>query len=213
MTSVCFIQATVEVEGNSKAEIIRTNKKLEADIRELEMALDRVSGDKCELQTKVKNQFLFIRDMEQQMMIAKEEKQRLSEIIHTSDRKVKALSIQVEDFRIKYEQSEKTRRQVQLELNDNKETVNEMISSRDGSNVIKRKLENSVVSLQTELEECVYEMKNAEDKVKRAMGDAAKMAEDLKAEQERSLKSELDRKKSEQLIKELKVGFIVKFYF
>ena len=135
------------------------------------MALDRVNGDKCELQAKVKNQFVFIRDMEQQMMISKEEKQRLSEIIHTSDRKTKALSSQVEDFRIKYEQSEKTRRQVQLELNDNMETVNEITSSRDGLNVIKRKLENSVVTLQTELEECVYEMKNAEEKMKRAMGE------------------------------------------
>ena len=103
-------------EGNSKAELSRTKKKLEADIRELEIALDRANADICEFQTKVKNQFVVIRDMEQQIEIAKEEKHRLSEIIHATDRKLNSIAIEVEDSRVKYEQSEKCRRQIHLQL-------------------------------------------------------------------------------------------------
>ena len=37
------LQASLEAESRSKAEVLRTKKKLEADIQELEAALDHIS--------------------------------------------------------------------------------------------------------------------------------------------------------------------------
>ncbi len=37
------LQASLEAEGRSKAEVLRTKKKLECDIQELESALDQIS--------------------------------------------------------------------------------------------------------------------------------------------------------------------------
>ena len=37
------LQASLEAESRSKAEVLRTKKKLEADIQELEAALDHLS--------------------------------------------------------------------------------------------------------------------------------------------------------------------------
>ncbi len=50
----------------------------------------------------------------------------------------------------------------------------------------KKKLEADASQLQTEVEEAVQECRNAEEKAKKAITDAAMMAEELKKEQDTS---------------------------
>ncbi len=67
----------------------------------------------------------------------------------------------------------------------------------------KKKLEGDNIQLQTEVEEAVQECRNAEEKAKKAITDAAMMAEELKKEQDTSAHLERMKKNMEQTIKDL----------
>ncbi len=67
----------------------------------------------------------------------------------------------------------------------------------------KKKLEGDNIQLQTDVEEAVQECRNAEEKAKKAITDAAMMAEELKKEQDTSAHLERMKKNMEQTIKDL----------
>uniref|UniRef100_A0A4W3GLJ2 Myosin tail domain-containing protein n=1 Tax=Callorhinchus milii TaxID=7868 RepID=A0A4W3GLJ2_CALMI len=67
----------------------------------------------------------------------------------------------------------------------------------------KKKLESDIIQLQTEVEEAIQESRNAEEKAKKAITDAAMMAEELKKEQDTSSHLERMKKNMEQTIKDL----------
>uniref|UniRef100_A0A8C9J2L9 Myosin-7 n=1 Tax=Panthera tigris altaica TaxID=74533 RepID=A0A8C9J2L9_PANTA len=67
----------------------------------------------------------------------------------------------------------------------------------------KKKMDADLSQLQTEVEEAVQECRNAEEKAKKAITDAAMMAEELKKEQDTSAHLERMKKNMEQTIKDL----------
>merc|ERR1712203_589939 len=67
----------------------------------------------------------------------------------------------------------------------------------------KRKVEQELQAAQAEVEESVQEQRNAEEKAKKAIGDAAMMAEELKKEQDQSAHLERMKKNMEHNVKEL----------
>ena len=67
----------------------------------------------------------------------------------------------------------------------------------------KKKLETDTNQLQNEVEEAAQESRNAEEKAKKAITDAAMMAEELKKEQDTSAHLERMKKNMEQTIKDL----------
>merc|ERR1712115_200461 len=69
----------------------------------------------------------------------------------------------------------------------------------------KRKLETELGQSQAEIEEIVSESRNAEEKAKKAITDAAMMAEELKKEQDQSSHLERMKKNMEQTVKDLQV--------
>merc|ERR1712111_157150 len=75
-------------------------------------------------------------------------------------------------------------RQIQSDIADARSAVNNMqtINGRDMTG--KRQLESSIHTLQAEVDGMLVAAKNAEDKAKKAMVDAARLADELRAEQE-----------------------------
>ena len=178
----------------------------------MEITLDRVSRDNSELQVKLNKQIAVARDMQLKIEEEKEDKERLREEIYASDRKNKILATQLEDCNLKCEQMEKSKRFFELQLKENKEKMSQMSSSKDEVKAEKRKLEGTVASLETELEECSQELRDAENKAKRAMETAAIMEKELKVEQEQSLKKDGILQKKADTIKELKVYEMIIFF-
>merc|ERR1712025_1394452 len=68
----------------------------------------------------------------------------------------------------------------------------------------KRKLEGEMETLQADLEEMLSEAKNSEEKAKKAMIDAARLADELRSEQEHASVQEKMRKTLEVTVKDLK---------
>jgi len=69
----------------------------------------------------------------------------------------------------------------------------------------KRKLETELQQAQGEVEESISECRNAEDKAKKAITDAALMAEELKKEQDQSQHLERMKKNMETSVKDLQL--------
>merc|ERR1719299_115580 len=67
----------------------------------------------------------------------------------------------------------------------------------------KRKVEQELQAAQAEVEESVQEQRNAEEKAKKAIGDAAMMSEELKKEQDQSSHLERMKKNMENSVKDL----------
>jgi hypothetical protein len=63
----------------------------------------------------------------------------------------------------------------------------------------------SFLNLQSDLDELLNEAKNSEEKAKKAMVDAARLADELRAEQDHAQTQEKLRKALETQIKELQV--------
>merc|ERR1719222_358719 len=71
-----------------------------------------------------------------------------------------------------------------MELVDARAAVNEMTSINSRAAAEKRGLEGSVHTLQAEIDDMLHQAKNSEEKAKKAMVDAARLAEELRAEQD-----------------------------
>merc|ERR1711971_1217561 len=70
------------------------------------------------------------------------------------------------------------------ELGDTRGAVNEMgaINSRAGAD--KRRVEGSLHTMQAEIDDLLHQAKNSEEKAKKAMVDAARLADELRSEQD-----------------------------
>ncbi|XP_026492071.1 myosin heavy chain, muscle isoform X29 [Vanessa tameamea] len=199
------MQASLEAEAKGKAEALRMKKKLEADINELEIALDHANKANAEAQKNIKRYQAQIKDLQ----TALEEEQRARddarEQLGISERRANALQNELEESRTLLEQADRARRQAEQELGDAHEQLNELSAQSASLSAAKRKLESELQTLHSDLDELLNEAKNSEEKAKKAMVDAARLADELRAEQEHAQTQEKLRKALEQQIKELQV--------
>ncbi|XP_030030426.1 myosin heavy chain, muscle isoform X47 [Manduca sexta] len=199
------MQASLEAEAKGKAEALRMKKKLEADINELEIALDHANKANAEAQKNIKRYQQQIKDLQ----TALEEEQRARddarEQLGISERRANALQNELEESRTLLEQADRARRQAEQELGDAHEQLNELSAQNASLSAAKRKLESELQTLHSDLDELLNEAKNSEEKAKKAMVDAARLADELRAEQEHAQTQEKLRKALEQQIKELQV--------
>merc|ERR1712211_53251 len=80
--------------------------------------------------------------------------------------------------------AERAKRQLDSELSDARAAVNEMQVINSKAMHDKRGLESVIHTLQAEIDEALQNAKNSEEKSKRAMVDAARLADELRAEQD-----------------------------
>merc|ERR1719173_156566 len=67
----------------------------------------------------------------------------------------------------------------------------------------KRKLEQDLQAMQTDMDDAITELKNTEEKAKKAAADVANLAEELRREQEHAVHVDRLRKQLEVTVKDL----------
>merc|ERR1739847_156224 len=121
------------------------------------------------------------------------------------ERRSNLLSGEIEELRNAVEQAERGRKLAETELNESNERSNLLHTQNTALINQKRKLEAELQQTQGEVEESVSECRNAEDKAKKAITDAAMMAEELKKEQDQSSHLERMKKNMETSVKDLQL--------
>ena len=91
------LQASLEAESRAKAEALRIKKKLEADINELEIALDHANKANAEGQKSIKRYQGQLREVEGQCEEENRQRRGLAEKAGLAERKANALEGELEE--------------------------------------------------------------------------------------------------------------------
>merc|ERR1712223_1503598 len=75
-------------------------------------------------------------------------------------------------------------RQTEAELSESRHAVNEMTSINSKASSDKRAVESAVHTMHAEIDDMLQQAKNSEEKAKKAMVDAARLVDELRAEQD-----------------------------
>merc|ERR1711915_679369 len=159
-------------------------KKLEGDINELEIGLDHANKANAEGLKAVKRYQVQLRDTIQAYEDESRQRQQVSEQVGISERKAAALSGEVEESRALLDSAERAKRQLDMEIADSRHACNEMQAINSREMASKRGLEGQLHTMQAEIDAMLQAAKNAEEKSKKAMVDAARLADELRAEQD-----------------------------
>merc|ERR1712121_129882 len=108
----------------------------------------------------------------------------VAEAVGISERKAAALSGEVEESRALLDGADRATRQLGVELNDARHSVGEMSAINARELAGKRAVEGAIHTAQAEIDGMLQAAKNAEEESKRAMVDAARLADELRAEQD-----------------------------
>uniref|UniRef100_A0A7E4UTG5 Myosin motor domain-containing protein n=1 Tax=Panagrellus redivivus TaxID=6233 RepID=A0A7E4UTG5_PANRE len=197
------MQASLETESRGRAELLRMKKKLESDINELEIGLDHANKANVDAQKNIKRYQEAVRELQQQVEDEQRVREDLRDQLSTAERRAQILQSEKEDLVNSLEQSERTRRQLEIENIDAKETANALDNQVIALAATKRKLETELGQLHGEINETLGELKHAEERGKKASLDAARLAEELRAEQEHSQSLDRQRKSLELSLKDI----------
>uniref|UniRef100_A0A8C4DYQ9 Myosin-7 n=1 Tax=Dicentrarchus labrax TaxID=13489 RepID=A0A8C4DYQ9_DICLA len=196
------LQSSLEAETRSRNEALRLKKKMEGDLNEMEIQLSQANRQAAEAQKQLKAVHSHLKDAQLQLDDSLRANDDLKENIAIVERRNNLLQAELEELRSALEQTERGRKLAEQELLDVSERV-QLLHSQVCLINHKKKLEADASQLQTEVEEAVQECRNAEEKAKKAITDAAMMAEELKKEQDTSAHLERMKKNMEQTIKDL----------
>ncbi|XP_018607009.2 myosin-7-like [Scleropages formosus] len=197
------LQSSLEAETRSRNEALRLKKKMEGDLNEMEIQLSQANRQASEAQKQLKVIHASLKDAQMQLDDCLHANDALKENIAIVERRNNLLQAELEELRSMVEQTERGRKLAEQELLDVNERVQLLHSQNTSLLNQKKKLEADTSQLQTEVEEALQECRNAEEKAKKAITDAAMMAEELKKEQDTSAHLERMKKNMEQTIKDL----------
>merc|ERR1711964_75359 len=188
------MQAALETETKSKAEALRMKKKLEGDAADLGLALEHAIAGNAETQTTIKKYALQVRDAQVKVDEESAAKSAAADAKVTADRRAAAVANGLEEARALLETADRQRRAAEQELADTNETLADLTNVNQSITASKRKLEGELGQLNSDLDEMTNEAKLSEDKAARAMVDAARLADELRCEQELAMNLEKDKK-------------------
>merc|ERR1719466_392156 len=175
------MQAALETEAKSKAEALRMKKKLEGDSADLQLALEHAIAGNAETQSTIKKYGGQVREC--QLKLDDE-----------SSAKSAAVANGLEESRALLETADRQRRAAEQELADTNENLADLSNINQSITAAKRKLEAELFQLNADLDEMSNEASLSEEKAGRAMVDAARLADELRCEQDLAMNLEKDKK-------------------
>uniref|UniRef100_A0A3Q3FVJ3 Myosin, heavy chain 7B, cardiac muscle, beta a n=1 Tax=Labrus bergylta TaxID=56723 RepID=A0A3Q3FVJ3_9LABR len=199
------MQTTLNAEAKSRNEAVRLKKKMECDLNEMEVQLSHANRHASESQKLLRNLQVQIKDIQLELDDTVHQNEELKEQVAMTERRNNLLLSEVEELRALLEQNDRARKLAEHELLEATERVNLLHSQNTGLINHKKKLESDLSTLSNEVDDAVQECRNAEEKAKKAITDAAMMAEELKKEQDTSSHLERMKKNMEQTIKDLQM--------
>merc|ERR1712156_1325725 len=197
------LQASLEAESRAKSEALRIKKKLESDINELEIALDHANKANAEAHKSIKRYQGQLREVEGGYEEEKRGRIEIAGKAGLADRKANALQGELEESRSLLDSADRGKKQTEMELAEARMAVNDMTAINSKAASEKRACEGAIHSMHAEIDDMLQQAKNSEEKAKKAMVDAARLADELRAEQDHTGSQEKAKRALEGQIAEL----------
>ncbi|XP_047666437.1 myosin heavy chain, fast skeletal muscle-like [Tachysurus fulvidraco] len=197
------MQTTLDSEVRSRNDALRVKKKMEGDLNEMEIQLSHANRQAAEAQKQLRNVQGQLKDAQLHLDDAVRGQEDMKEQVAMVERRNTLMLAEIEELRAALEQTERGRKVAEQELVDASERVSLLHSQNTSLINTKKKLEADLVQVQGEVDDTIQEARNAEEKAKKAITDAAMMAEELKKEQDTSAHLERMKKNLEVTVKDL----------
>merc|ERR1712147_34081 len=196
------MQMALETESKGKIEALRMNKKLEADVLDLHTGLEHANAANAESQRQIKVIQQRLRECQARFEEETRAKAIAQDNLIAADRRCNTNQNALEEARTLLEQSDRNRRMIEQELQDTNETLSDQTCTNQAIQGAKSKCEQELNAMGHDLDEMTAEAKMSDDKAQHAMIDAARLADELRGEQETAMMLERDKKLLEAQVKD-----------
>ena len=142
------MQASLEAEARGKAEALRSKKKLEQDINELEVALDGANRGRAEAEKNVKKLQQQIKELQEAIENEQRGREEVRDQFLASERRAMVIAGELEELRTQLEASERARKSAEGELHEASDRVAEITAAATSLASQKRKLETDLQAIQ-----------------------------------------------------------------
>ncbi|XP_023190460.1 myosin-7B-like [Xiphophorus maculatus] len=198
-------QASLEAESRSRSEAVRLKKKMESDLNEMEVQLAHANRQAAESQRIIRHLQTQVKEQQAELEDKVQAANQLQEQLVLSERRGALMAAEEEELRAALEQTDRVRKTCENEMLEAAERVGLLSTQNAALLNQKRKLETDLSLLTGEVDEAVQESRSAGEKAKKAVTDAALMAEELKKEQDSSSLLERMKRNMEATVKDLQV--------
>merc|ERR1712080_656697 len=196
------IQVALENETKAKVQGLRMKKKLDTDVIDLGVALEHANAANAESQRNIKLIQGNIRSVQSKYEEEVRAKAVAQDNLISAERRANANQNALEEARTLLEQADRNRRMVEHELADTNETLSDLTCQNQAISGAKMKCEQEMNNMGHDLDEMAAEAAMSEEKAQRAMIDAARLADELRMEQEAAMGLERDKKLLEAQVKD-----------
>merc|ERR1711934_720276 len=186
------MQMALEAETKGKVEALRMKKKLDSDVIDLGIALEHANAANAESQRNISLIQGNIRNVQKRFEEESRAKAAATDSLISADRRANANQNALEEARTLLEQ----------ELADTNESLSDQTCTNQAICGAKMKCEQEMGAMAHDLDEMVAEAGMSEDKAQRATIDAARLADELRMEQEAAMGLERDKKLLEAQVKD-----------
>ncbi|XP_077590532.1 myosin-1-like [Stigmatopora nigra] len=197
------MQTTLDAEVRSRNDALRVKKKMDGDLNEMEIQLGHANRQASEVLKQLRTVQAQLKEAQIHLDDSLRGQDDMKEQVTMLERRAGLMQAEIEELRAVAEQSERSRKVAEQELIDASERAGLLHSQNTSLLNTKKKLETDVTQLHGEIEEATQESRNAEEKAKKAITDAAMMAEELRKEQDTSAHLERMKKNLEVTVKDL----------
>merc|ERR1712049_32596 len=144
-----------------------------------------------------------LRDVEGLFEEESRQRREIAEKAGLADRRANALQGELEEARALLDSADRGKKQADMELSEARCAVNDMTTINSKASSDKRRIESAIHTMHAEIDDMLHQAKNSEEKAKKAMVDAARLADELRAEQEHANAQEKAKRALESQITEL----------
>jgi len=141
------MQASLEAEARGRAEALRSKKKLEQDINELEVALDNANRGRAEADKNTKKFQIHVSELSSALEAETHNRDEAKEQHLGAERRAIVLAGELEELRTQLESAERARKSAEGELHEASDRVNDLSSAVSNVSAHKRKLENDIQAI------------------------------------------------------------------
>merc|ERR1711890_176313 len=202
MGAIEGMQMALEAESKGKVEALRMKKKLDTDVIDLGVALEHANAANAESQRNIKLIQGNIRSVQSKYEEEVRAKAVAQDNLISAERLANANQNALEEARALLEQADRNRRMVEHELADTNETLSDLTCQNQAISGAKMKCAQEMNNMGHDLDEMAAEAAMSEEKAQRAMVDAARLADELRAEQDHAMALERDKKLLEAQVKD-----------
>merc|ERR1712020_254917 len=160
-------------------------------------------GNNLETQKAIKKYQTQIREGQSKLEEEQRAKEHARDGLVAAERKAHGMQNALEEARTLLEQADRNRRTTEQELSDVNEALSDATVQNQAIAAAKRKMESEMQTLHADLDEMSSEARLCDDKAGKAMGDAARLADELRGEQESALGLQKNRQLGDAQIKDI----------